>query len=64
MAFSVVASAASSASNTCKSRADGAGIGERQADLKAETRGGIVQRENLQRVVLLGDDNAGSSALT
>ncbi len=40
-------------------RADGAGIGERQADLKTKTRGRVVERKNLQRIVLLGDDNAG-----
>ena len=40
-------------------RTDGAGVGERQADLKAEARGRVVERKNLQRVVLLGDDDAG-----
>ena len=40
-------------------RTDGAGIGERQADVKPKTRGGIIQRGNLQRIVLLGDDDAG-----
>ena len=40
-------------------RTDGAGIGERQADRKAETRGRVVEGKNLQRVVLPGDDNAG-----
>ena len=40
-------------------RTDRAGIGERQADFEAEFGGGIVQRGNLQRVVLLGDDDAG-----
>ena len=40
-------------------RTDGAGIGQRQPDLKAEMRCGIIQRKNLQRVVLLGDDDAG-----
>ena len=39
-------------------RADGAGIGERQADRKTELRGSIIQRGNLQRIVLLGDDDA------
>ena len=39
-------------------RTDGAGIGERQADLKTETGRGIIQRGNLQRVVLLGNDDA------
>jgi hypothetical protein len=40
-------------------RTDGAGIGQGQADLKAEFGGGIIQRKNLQRVVLPGDDDAG-----
>jgi len=40
-------------------RTDGAGIGERQADLQTEIGCGIIQRGNLQRVVLLGDDDAG-----
>ena len=40
-------------------RTDRAGIGERQADFEAKTRGGVIQRRNLQRVVLPGDDNAG-----
>lgn len=40
-------------------RADGAGIGERQADIEAAMRGRIVERVNLQRVVLPGDDDAG-----
>ena len=40
-------------------RADRAGIGQRQADLKSETGRGIVQRGNLQRVVLLCDDDTG-----
>src|SRR6266851_4818190 len=40
-------------------RTDGAGIGQGQADLKAEMGGCIIQRKNLQRVVLLGDDDAG-----
>ena len=44
-------------------RTDGAGIGQRQADLKAETRGQVIQRGNLQRVVLFGDDNAGNIVL-
>jgi len=39
-------------------RADRAGIGQRQADFKAETRCGVIQRINLQRVVLLCDDDA------
>ena len=51
------ASAAGSASNTLNLRADRPRIGKRQADLKTETRGGLVQRKNLQRIVLLGDDN-------
>ena len=41
-------------------RADGAGIGERQADIEAEMRGRVVERKNLQRIVLLGDDDAGT----
>ena len=40
-------------------RTDGAGIGEWQTDLKSELGCGIIQRVNLQRVVLLGDDDAG-----
>ena len=40
-------------------RTDGAGIGERQADLEAETRRGIIERIDLQRVVLFGDDDGG-----
>jgi hypothetical protein len=40
-------------------RTDGAGIGERQADLKAETRGSVIEGKNLQRVVLPGNDDAG-----
>ena len=39
--------------------ADGAGIGERQADIEAKTRGRVVERKDLQRVVLPGDDDAG-----
>jgi hypothetical protein len=39
-------------------RTDGAGVGERQAYIKAEVRGRVVEREDLQRVVLFGDDNA------
>jgi hypothetical protein len=38
-------------------RTDGAGIGERQADVKPKTRGGIIQRGNLQRIVLPGDND-------
>ncbi len=41
-------------------RTDGAGIGERHADREVLTRGGIVERIELQRVVLLDDDDAGS----
>ena len=41
-------------------RADGAGIGERQADREAGAHGQIVEGVNQQRVVLLGDDDAGS----
>ena len=40
-------------------RTDGARIGERQADIETEPRGRIVERKNLQRVVLPGDDDAG-----
>ncbi len=40
-------------------RTDGAGVGERQADDKPQTCGGIIERENLQRIVQLGDDDAG-----
>jgi len=40
-------------------RANGPGIGEWQADLKAKTRGRVVESKNLQRIVLPGDDNAG-----
>jgi len=39
--------------------ADRAGIGERQADREAGTHGQIVEGVNQQRVVLLGDDDAG-----
>ena len=39
-------------------RTDRARVGQRQADLKAEMSRGIIQRGNLQRVVLLCDDNA------
>ena len=38
---------------------DGAGIGERQADREAERAASIVERVDQQRVVLLGDDDAG-----
>ncbi len=38
-------------------RTDRTGIGERQTWFKAELRRGIVQRGNLQRIALLGDDN-------
>ena len=41
-------------------RTDGAGIGKRQADLKAESCGHLVEGKNLQRVVLFGDRNAGN----
>jgi hypothetical protein len=40
-------------------RTDGAGIGEWLADLKTEMGCGIVQRGNLQRVVLPCNDDAG-----
>ena len=39
--------------------ADRAGIGERQADREAGAHGQIVERVDLQGVVLLGDDDAG-----
>jgi len=39
-------------------RADGAGIGERLADRKTVPRGRVVERIDLERVVLLGDDDA------
>ena len=39
--------------------ADRAGIGERQADREAGAHGQIVERVDLQRVVLFGDDDAG-----
>ena len=38
-------------------RTDGAGVSERQADVKAMLCGGLVQRRNLQCIVLFGDDN-------
>ncbi len=41
-------------------RTDGAGIGERQADLEAEGCGRVVEGGNLQGVVLFGDDDAGN----
>ena len=40
-------------------RTDRAGIGERQTDRKAGTRGHLVERVDHQRVVLLGDDDVG-----
>jgi hypothetical protein len=40
-------------------RADRPRIGQRQADLETKTGGGIIQRVDLQRIVLLGDDDAG-----
>jgi len=40
-------------------RTDGTGIGQWQADLKTEMGRGVIQRGNLQRVVLFGDDDAG-----
>ena len=40
-------------------RTDGAGIGERQADVQAKPRRGVVEGVDLERVVLLDDDNAG-----
>ena len=42
-------------------RTDRAGIGERQADRKTKMGGGIIQRGNLQRIVLPGDDDAGKT---
>jgi len=39
-------------------RTDGAGIGERKSDVQTKVRGSIVQRIDLQRVVLFGDDDA------
>ncbi len=39
-------------------RTDSAGVGERQAGVKAALCGRLVQRRNLQCVVLFGDDNA------
>jgi hypothetical protein len=42
-------------------RTDGAGIGQWQADVEAETGGRIIERGNLQRVVLLGNDDARSA---
>ncbi len=42
----------------CQMRTDGAGIGERQADGKAVMRGSIVERIDLKRVVLPGNDDA------
>ena len=43
--------------------ADSAGIGERQTDLEAAARRDVIEGINLQRVVLLGDDNAGYFSL-
>lgn len=40
-------------------RTDGARIGKRQADIQAKARRRIVERDNLQRVVLFGDNDAG-----
>ena len=40
-------------------RTDGAGIGQRQAYIQAEMGCGVIQRGNLQRIVLLGDDDTG-----
>ena len=40
-------------------RTDRAGIGERQADREAGAHGQIVEGVNQQRVVLLGNDDAG-----
>jgi hypothetical protein len=44
-------------------RADGAGICERQADVEAEPRRGVVERMDLERVGLLDDDDAGLAVL-
>jgi hypothetical protein len=44
----------------CQLGADGTGIGERQSDLKTVSRGLVVEGINLQRVVLLDDDDARS----
>ena len=43
-------------------RTDGAGVGKRQARLKAETGGRVIKSKNLQRVVLFGNDDAGMIA--
>ncbi len=43
--------------------ADGAGTGERQAGIEAETRGRVVERKDLQRVVLLRNDDAGFAVI-
>src|ERR1700744_2716986 len=40
-------------------RTDRASIGKRQADLEAETGRGIIQRGDLQRIALFGDDDHG-----
>jgi hypothetical protein len=37
---------------------DGAGVGERQSDLKTVSRGRVIQGINLQRVVFFDDDDA------
>jgi len=43
-------------------RADRPGIGKRHADIETEQRSRIIEGKNLQRIVLLGDDNAGRIA--
>ena len=58
MAFSVLSVGGFIGIEHPQLRTDGAGIGKRQADLKTEARGRVVERKNLQRVVLLGDDDA------
>jgi hypothetical protein len=44
-------------------RTDRAGIRQWQPDLKAEMRGRVIQRGNLQGIVLFGDDDAGPNVL-
>ena len=43
-------------------RTDRPRIGQGQANLEAKTGSGIIERMDLQRVVLLGDDDAGMIA--
>ena len=40
-------------------RTDGTGIGERQTDCQAVTNGRLIQRIDFQRVVVLGNNDAG-----